>query len=279
MSRSARLREMGEERRARARQGRRRPARQQPPAGNTGVNLGGLKGRDELATCVARTLFVFVLCASTLVLGAPSAIGESRAFTAHFHIDGAAVLQGSTCPFGDWTPTVDTECEDWLVVFFKESAPRQHNRSPWFVELFRARVIVHPDGTVDVVQEAYGITDAFDASFDERHLLSASVRAAIPMSDGSTRTVDLAWDGTNAPLQVAGNNGPFNISNGFFRHYVDRCVTFNRNTHQTYRANVDIVGMIDGTDVHALPYIAPFDPFISRGSFSIVVAEHGGCKT
>jgi hypothetical protein len=140
-------------------------------------------------------------------------------------------------------------------------------------------VTVHPNGSVDVLEEAYGITDVFEGSFDEKHLLSANVRAAIPMSDSSTRAVDLAWDGTDAPRQVAGNNGPFNISNGFPRHYVDRCITFNRNTHQTYRANVDIVGTIDGTSVDALPYIAPFDPFISRGSFSIVFAEHGGCMT
>lgn len=232
-----------------------------------------------MATRVARTLIVCVLCASALVLTASSAIGESRALTAHFHIDGAAVLQGSTCPFGEWTPTHDTECEDWLVIFFKESAPRQHNRSPWLVELTRARVIVDPSGDVDVLEEAYGITDVFEGSFDERHLLSAKVRAAIPMSDRTTRVVDLAWNGTDAPRHVAGNNGPFNISNGFPRHYVDRCITFNRNTHQTYRANVDIVGTIDGTDVDALPYIAPFDPFISRGSFSIVFAEHGGCQT
>ncbi len=129
------------------------------------------------------------------------------------------MLQGSTCPFGDWTPTQDTECEDWLVIFFKENAPRQHNRSPWLVDLLRARVTVHPNGSVDVLEEAYGITDVFEGSFDEKHLLRANVRAAIPMSDGTTRAVDLAWDGTDAPRQVAGNNGPFNISNGFPRHY------------------------------------------------------------
>jgi hypothetical protein len=231
-------------------------------------------GADMKRSKFSAGLATLVICVSTFVFGTASATGGSRAQTAHFQIDGAAVLQGSTCPFGDWTPTEDTECEDWLAVFYKESAPRQHNRAPWQLQLVRARVIVRPD-SVEMLEFAEGVTDVLEGSFDERHLLSASVRATIPMSDGSTRAVDLAWDGSSAPLQVAGNNGPFNISNGFPRHYVDRCFTFNRNTHQTYRANVDITGTIDGTDPSTLPFIAPFDPFISRGSFVLVLADHG----
>jgi hypothetical protein len=227
----------------------------------------------------AQALAVFLVGAVILTLGTSSASanGAPRASTGHVVVDGAAVLQASTCPFGDWLPQQDTVCEDWLSIFFKESLPQQHNRAPWGVDLFRARVIVHPDGTVDVLEEAYGVTYDLVGAFDEQHLTQANVRASIPMSDGSTRVVDLAWDGTDAPLQVAGNDGPFNVSNGFPRHLVHRCFTANTNAHQTYRANVGIVGTIDGTDVDALPYIAPFDPFISRATFTFVFVEHGGC--
>ena len=45
--------------------------------------------------------------------------------------------------------------------------------------------------------------------------------------------------------------------------------------HQTYRANVDIAGSIDGTDVATIPFIRSFDPFISRAGFFEVEARHG----
>lgn len=224
-----------------------------------------------------RILAVLTTGAVLLVSAGSPAAASPRAETFHVVVDGVAEVLGSTCPFGDWRPAAPTPCEDWHVLYFKESEPPQHRRSPWGVQLTRARVLVHPDQTVDVLYEASGVTYDLTGTFDERHLTGASVRAAVPLSDGSTGVVDLVWDGTVAPLQVAGNNGPFNLAGGFDRHGVDRCFTFNRNAHQVYRANVGLARTVDGTDVSAFPYVAPFDPFLSRARFTSVQVGHGGC--
>lgn len=219
-----------------------------------------------------------VLATSAVLVVASPANASPRATTFHVVVDGVAEILGSTCPFGDWRPAVATTCEDWHVLYFKESRPPQHRRAPWGVELVHARVVVHPDLRVDVLHEAAGVTYDLVGSFDERHLTGASVRAAVPLSDGTTGHVDLVWDGAEAPLQVAGNDGPFNIAGGFERHGVDRCFTFVRNAHQVYRANVGVTGVIDGTDVATFPYVAPFDPFLSRARFTFVGVNHGGCS-
>ena len=168
----------------------------------------------------------------------PSYAGNAETF--HYTVDGVAEVFGSTCPFGDWVPTVDTVCEDWIALLYRTSpgSAKQHNRAPWRLELIRAVALVHPDGSVDLISEVDGIAEQVESTFDERHLRYASVRAVVPMSDGSTRSVDLAWDGSNAPLATDGNNGPFNQANGISRHHVDRCITENNHAHQTYRANV-----------------------------------------
>lgn len=214
----------------------------------------------------------------TGALPAPATAGNAETF--HYTVDGVAEVVGSTCPFGDWTPSVATACEDWVALLYRTSpTPGQHNRVPWRLELIRAGVVVHPNGDVDVVWEAYGIGEDIEATFDERHLRFATVRASVPMSDGSTRHVDLAWDGSATPLRTDGNHGPFNQANDVDRHYVDRCYTMNAHAHQTYRANVAATGTIDGTAVDDFPYLAQFDPFLGRGHFNVVFVRHGGCDT
>lgn len=137
---------------------------------------------------------------------------------------------------------------------------------------------MHPDGSVELISEVDGIAEQVESTFDEKHLRYASVRADVLMSDGSTRSVELAWDGTNAQVRTDGNNGPFNQANGISRHYVDRCITENDHAHQTYRANVQVTGTIDGTAVEHIPFMAPFDPFLGRGQLIYVLVTHGGCS-
>ncbi len=212
----------------------------------------------------------------TLMCAVPGASGR-QAETEHVLVDGVAEFFGSTCPFGDWLPVVDTVCEDWIVQLFKESYPKQHRRAPWGAFLVRARALVRANGTVDTLEETWGVTFDVVSSFDEQHLASARVVAAIPMSDGSTRLVDLAWDGSRSPREVAGNNGPYNVNRGLQHHYVGRCFTWNQNVHQTYRTNVAVEGTVDGTDVGTIPYQQQFDPFLGKGRFTIVQATHGAC--
>ena len=173
---------------------------------------------------------------------------------------------------------MDTECEDWFVLLYRATTDaKQHNRVPLRVEYRHGRVVVHPDLSVDWLEEQHGDTADLVGSFDETHLLSASVRAAVPMDDGTHRLIDLVWDGRSSPRHTDGNNGPFNQSSGTPRHYADRCVTFNAHAHQTYRANTPITGTVDGIGADEFPHVAPFDPFISRGWFSVVFVTHGGC--
>ncbi len=88
---------------------------------------------------------------------------------------------------------------------------------------------------------------------NERRLRFASVRASVPMADGSTADVDVTWDGSDAPLQVAGNSGTYHFNNGIDRHVVDRCFTTNNNFQQTHRAGPEVA--IDGTDVQTNPLL------------------------
>lgn len=231
------------------------------------------------ATGWRRSALVAVVAAGAIVAGtATSTAAQGQVTIDRETVDAAAVFQTSSCPFGDWAPTVDTECEDWLVLLYRASPDsRQHNRTPLRVEYRHGRVVVHPDLSVDVLEEQHGDTADLVGSFDETHLLSASVRATVPMDDGTHRLIDLVWDGRSSARRTAGNNGPFNQSSGTPRHYADRCITFNAHAHQTYRANTGITGSVDGVGVDEFPYVAPFDPFISRGRFTVVIVTHGGC--
>jgi hypothetical protein len=200
-----------------------------------------------------------------------------RADTETIKVAGAAVVFASTCPFTEELPTQTLDCWDWQVTLFKEGTPAQIRSADWGVELFVAHYLLNPDGFVDVIHETDGVTfDLESVSFDTLHLTTASVRASIPMSDGTVRLVDLTWDGSDVPRSVAGNYGPFSINNELPRHYSDQCFTFNFHSHQTYRAEVEIDGVIDGVDVDSMPYFNRFDPFISRAVFTAVEAEHGG---
>lgn len=224
----------------------------------------------------ARLFAALGLAGLVLVSAGPAASGW-QAQTEHTVVDGVAEFFGSTCPFGDWVPAVDTVCEDWIAQLFKESYPKQHNRAAWGAFLVRAVSLVRADGTVDTLDEITGLTFDVKSTFDELHLAFASVSASIPMSDGSTRRIDLAWDGSGAAREVAGNNGPYNLNRGLEHHYVGRCFTWNQNAHQTYRANVAVKGTVDGTDVGTIPYQQQFDPFLGRGRFNVVSVTHGAC--
>ncbi len=231
--------------------------------------------RPKALRQVMMALVAFVTTA--VVSPSPSAAAASRAETGHLIVDGFAEVFESTCPFGDWVPEVATECEDWIASLFKESAPKQHNRAPWGVFLVRARSLVHPSGVVDTLDETSGVTYEVESDFDERHLRFARARASVPMSDGSTRQVNLAWDGSDVRLQVAGNTGPYHLNRGTSHHGVSRCFTTNHNYQQTYRAYVSATGTVDGVDVADIPYSQLHDPFIGRGRFTAVEVVHGAC--
>jgi hypothetical protein len=145
----------------------------------------------------------------------------------------------------------------------------------WKAFLFRARYVLHPDGTSDTLYVAGGVAEAPNAFFDEVKLTKAGVTASIPLDDGSEQFVNVVWDGTNAPLEVSGNDGLLNTD--IPRHVVNRCLTENSNAHQKYRSGVRITGTIDGTDVTTFPYLGPFSPLLYTGNFKLHSTIHGNC--
>ncbi len=220
-------------------------------------------------------LFVALTLLSSMSIATNSASAERRAETMNLKVVGVAAASGGTCTEG--VPiTTDTVCRGWYVLLFKEEVPRNVRHAQWGLQLGMDAGLVHPDGTDEPLFAIDGVTFDIDYTFDSKHLTFASVQAAVPMSDGTTRTVDLRWDGTSAPLQVAGNNGPFNTARDILPNYSDRCLTFNHHAHQTYRGPVPLTGTIDGTDVETIPYWGAADPFIGRGEFTSVFVRHGG---
>ena len=67
---------------------------------------------------------------------------------------------------------------------------------------------MHPDGSVDVLDERLGFADDVDGFVDGVRLLSARVTASVPMNDGTTLSTDLRWDMAGTAFNVAGTDGP-----------------------------------------------------------------------
>jgi hypothetical protein len=207
------------------------------------------------------------------------AAGNSQAETYHLLVPAAAELVSSTCPFGDWTPEIDTNCEDWYVLYFREGEPSSLRDQPWILFVTHALGIVHPDGTYSSLFDTYGQIENPQGSFDENQYSYATVNGTVQMSDGSELTIDLTWDMTLAELHHGGNNSAYNLINGFDRLYNDRCLTLVQLAHQQWRYGVpgQISGSIGDVDVQSmtLPW---WEPFIAgRSVFTYVVSEHGGC--
>jgi hypothetical protein len=210
-----------------------------------------------------------------LVSSVSPANAAGQATNLHVIAGGYADVFGSTCPFTNDPPSTDVVCEDWTLQFAKERIGSNANEAAWKAFLFRARYELHPDGTSETLYVASGVADAPNSYFDEVKLTKAGVTASIPLDDGSDQFVSVAWDGTNSPLQVSGNNGLLNTDTP--RHIVNRCITENRNSHQKYRSGVRATGTIDGTDVTTFPYLGPFSPLLYTGNFKLNSTTHGSC--
>jgi len=207
-----------------------------------------------------------------LVVAGPVS-GQGRIEKDHIQVVGVASASGGNCD----GPIVEaTVCRGWDVDLFKEGPPSKAQKAPWAVSLVLESSIVHPDGSEEPLLNISGYTTDIEFAFDSQHLRFASVRARVPMSDGSERIVNLRWDGTSTPLQVAGNNGPYNTARDIPPHFVNRCFTVNQHAHQAYRGPVELTGTIDGFDVRDIPFWNGADPIIARGNFTLNVVEHGG---
>jgi hypothetical protein len=205
------------------------------------------------------------------------ATAADQASNLHVMVGGYADVIGSTCPFTNEPPLADVDCELWALQFVRERIGSNATKSVWQAFLFRARYTLHPDGTSDTSFQASGVAQgaALDSYFDEARLTKAGVKATIELDDGSHEDVDVAWDGTSAPLQFSGNASPFNVSSP--GHMVTRCFTSNDNSQLQYRSGVRISGTIDGKDVSEIPYFDQMSPFMASGTRNIQFVTHGSC--
>jgi hypothetical protein len=139
-------------------------------------------------------------CVGVLTPSASPANASGQATNVHVIAGGYADVFGSTCPFTNDPPATDVVCEDWTLQLAKERVGSNADKTVWKAFLFRARYELHPDGTSDTLYVASGVANDPDSYFDEVKLTKAGVTASIPLDDGSDQFVDVAWDGTNAPL-------------------------------------------------------------------------------
>lgn len=109
------------------------------------------------------------------------------------------------------------------------------------------------------------------ASADVVHLTTASVRAQVPMSDGSSFDFAGTWAAWSDRL-VFGSTGP---ATGRARHYVDRCLTSVSLGHQKVRF-AHMTGTLNGEPVRSYTSFED-SATIFNNDFQYVDAPHGGC--
>jgi hypothetical protein len=168
---------------------------------------------------------------------------------------GAIVVVSPNCPFGDFAPEQDTQC-DTYVVWYVQNAGSTLGHPDIEESAFHAEVdhfvdVVHPDGTFVNVLTEFGVAAA-SGTYDEQHLTSARMDAVeIPMMTIDGDTGDPVPNGTTtslgtftwtaaSPIYVWGNDGP--ALGGGPRHIQTPCGPIGTLAHQK-----DTVGYVTGT--------------------------------
>lgn len=130
-----------------------------------------------------RVIAGLAACVAPLVLSVSPPSAADQATTLHVIAGGYADVIGSTCPFTNDLPSTDVTCELWALQFVHERIGSNADKTVWRAFLFRARQILHPDGTADTLYVASGVADAPNSYFDEVKLTKAGVTASIPLDD------------------------------------------------------------------------------------------------
>ena len=209
-----------------------------------------------------------------------NALPASAASLVSFHliVTGVAEVSVSTCPWTEEPPPIGVECVDTFILYAQEGSPTDQVRTlPWHLVVFENHYVYRGDGLFEDLSQRFGVLEDPSGSVDTRHLLSATVHGTVPMDDGSSYSVDLRWDMAGTSFNVAGMNGPIQEEGvPWGSHIVDRCLTQNWLAHQTWRAKGQVAGTVDGQDVSSL-LIAPLEPFVGRGIFTVTIAGHASC--
>jgi len=196
-----------------------------------------------------------------------------------FKTDGYASTYFGTCP-ADPVP-VGTVCRDSFLEVFREGVAIDGGsvappKTPWSVYLFQATVTFEADGDVvesDVREGFLPVIDPATVTYDREHLAFASVRADIPMDDGTTASVNFDWRAISDRF-VYGNDGPALQSFGFIHKFVDKCETVVNQGHQKLRVAA-MTGTLNGAPVSS--YTDFPAAYISFNHFVSIDVAHGGC--
>jgi hypothetical protein len=180
------------------------------------------------------SLVTVTLAVSLIIVAGTPAQAES---VENFHLlTSLASLGTDTCSF-EVAPAPESQCLATVVFLVRESQPNDQVRKlSLVVGVLEARYVFHSvDEPVTVLHERSGVVEAPSAFIDAR-LTAAAVTASVPMDDGSTYVMDLAWDMSGAPFQVAGTDGPINEPGiPWGTRLVDDCTTGNWHAHEAWR--------------------------------------------
>jgi hypothetical protein len=197
-----------------------------------------------------------------LVLASPVQLASAqRPFQAKEFAE-AAIIVFSTCPFGDWTPTEDTICEDFQVFFGRASAtvgggPVDRASAPFLAEYLHVTSVAHPDGTGDLLSIELGNTADVSGSLDSVGLTFARMEGAtLHLNDLDPVTGTLTPNGRTATLGPFtwtaatdiyrfGNDGPLGQPLPDVR---TRCQTTITNTNQMFTAAY-VTGSVNGVPI------------------------------
>lgn len=203
----------------------------------------------------------------------------------HLLIDFSAEHFVSTCPVTPWEPLSFTVCDDWYMNLAQEGVPPGQRAAPLRMYVFHHVWTAFPAGTGEV-SFAQGFGEVADGDADTIHLTTAWEHASIPMDDGTSADINLAWDMSSALFHSSGPLGPDALNNFPEWHTVGACFVQNIIHTQHWRAGGVVTGTIGGVDISAWHYtgvlLTPFgemsEPILSSGSFEYIYVPQGGCS-
>jgi len=204
--------------------------------------------------------------------------GAAQTFHYKEFSQGANVVFSPNCPFGDWTPAVDTVCDTWTVWYVRfdksvDGGPIDRSGAPFHAEVDHEVDLVHPDGSGVTLTFEVG-TAPVDGTYDAAHLSAAHmVAVTVGLNTVDPDTGQLTPTGRSASLSPFtwtaasgtyewGNDGP--AFGGGPRHLSTRCETTNQLAHQKDTVGY-VSGSLDGVPISAdyqlvqIPGLTPAD--------------------
>lgn len=216
-----------------------------------------------------------LLALLALAMLAPAAHAGNATVTRHPVYGGAEAFFG-TCPWGATVPPAGTVCHDTYVIVARTTTvvgggSVAKPTTPWIIFIETNRLVF--DGSEDphatVLRSGFLDGPGVTAAVDTVHLQTASVRAKVPMSDGTFYDFAATWQARGDRRLVFGNDGPATGAESVHT----RCLTFNALGHQKFTF-ARLTGTLNGQAVRSYT-ASDFDATIFNNRFKYIEVEHG----